>query len=113
MTKEIRWNAEEIKRLRQGHVYNDMSEEIEAAAKRLADDNVVDVWTAKLIVVMIMNCGAYTAIRVTNTRIEFKFGVGNADVMDENCVITTYVCGFKAFRTELKNYVNDLFGYLR
>ena len=113
MTKEIKWSKEEMKALRAGHVYNDMTAEINESAKRLADENAVDEWTAKIIVVMLMNCGSYTTIRTTRTRIEFKFGDGNADVMDEDCVVTTYVLGTKAFRTELKNYVNDLFGYLR
>ena len=113
MTKEIKWSKEEMKALRAGHVYNDMTTEFKESAKRLADENAVDVWTAKLIIVMLMNCSAYTAIRVTRTRIEFKFGPGNADVMDEECSITTYVLGTKAFRTDLQAYVNDLFGYLR
>ena len=113
MAKEIKWDVKEIKKLRQGHVYNDMSDEFEETAKRLAVENGIDEWTAKLIVIMIMNCGSYTTIRTTRTRIEFKFSSGNADVMDENCVITTYVLGTKAFRTDLQNYINDLFGYLR
>ena len=111
--KNIIWNKEEIKRLRQGHVYNDMSDEFEETAKHLAVENGIDEWTAKIIVVMLMNCGVYTAIRITNTRIEFKVGSGSADVLNENCVITAYAGGIKAFRVGIENYVNNLIGYLR
>ena len=111
--KEIKWNAKEIEMLRKGHVYNDMTDEVQTAAERLAVDNAVDVWTAKIIVVMLMNCGVYTAIRITNTRIEFKVGSGSADVLNENCVITAYAGGIKAFRVGIENYVNNLVGYLR
>lgn len=111
--KEVIWNKEEIEKLRQGHVYNDMTDEIQTAAERLATDNAVDVWTAKIIIVMLMNCGVYTAIKITNTRIEFKVGSGSADVLDENSVITAYAGGIKAFRVGIENYVNNLVGYLR
>lgn len=111
--KTIKWDKETIKNLKKGHIYNDMSTEIEETAERLAVENAVDVWTAKIIVVMLMNCGAYTAVRATNTRIEFIIGSGNADVLNEDCAITAYTCGIKAFRVTLENYLNDLFGYLR
>lgn len=111
--KSIVWNGEEIKTLKNGHIYNDMLEEVKASAKKLADANTLDEGIARIIVVMLMHYSAYTAINVTKTRVEFKIGSGNADVLDKNCVITAYVVGTKAFRIELKNYLNDLFGYLR
>lgn len=111
--KTIKWNKEEIENLKKGHIYNDMSDEIENTAKRLAADNAVDVWTAKIIILMLMNCRTYTVIRATRTRIEFKIGSGCADVLNEDCAVMAYVCGTKAFRMGIENYLNDLYGYLR
>lgn len=111
--KNIIWDREEIRVLKEGHIYNDISEEIKAAAERLAAENAINKKNAKIIVLMLMNCGAYTTVRMTNTRIEFKFNSENADVLNENYIVTCYVCGTKASRTELKNYINSLYGYLR
>ena len=111
--KEIKWNAEEIRILRKGHVYNDMSEEIKIAAEHLAEMNAIDICTAKIIILMLMNCSAYTAVNVSNTKIEFKFNSENADIINEDCIVTCYVCKKRVSRTELKNYINSLFGYLR
>lgn len=111
--KNIVWNHEEINRLRKGHVYNDMSDEIKVSAKKLADTNVISEGMARVIVVMLMSCGAYKAIRMTNTRVEFIIGSGNADVLYEGYAVTAYACGIKAFRMGIENYLNDLFGYLR
>ena len=111
--KEIKWNVEEIRALRKGHVYNDMFEEIEIAAKHLAETNAINERMAKIIVLMLMNCSAYTAVSISNTRVEFKFNSENADIINKNWIVTSYVCGTKVSRTELKNYINSLYGYLR
>lgn len=110
--KEIKWNNEEIKTIRKAHKYINVSEQIDTFAVRLSNANNIDRWTAKIISVMLMSC-SYTAIRMTDTRIEFIVGSGNADVLDENCAVTAYVCGTKAFRMGIENYLNDLYGYLR
>ena len=111
--KRIVWNKDEIKALKDGHIYNDMSEEIKESAKRLADMNAISEGMAKIIVVMLMSCGAYKAIKMTNTRVEFIIGSGNADIVYEGYAVTAYACGTKAFRMGLEVYLNDLFGYLR
>lgn len=111
--KNIVWNREEIKNLKKGHVYNDMTDEIEISAKHLADINKIDRGMAKVIILMLMSYGAYKAVRMTNTRVEFIIGSGNADILYEGYVITAYTCGIKAFRTGIDIYLCDLFGYLR
>lgn len=111
--KEIIWNAEEIRTLKRGHVYNDMFEEIKIAAEHLAAENAIDEEKAKIIVLMLMNCSAYTTVSISNTRIEFKFNSENADIINDNYIVTCYVCETKVSRTELKNYINSLYGYLR
>lgn len=111
--KKIVWNPEEIRTLKRGHVYDDMSEEIKAAAERLAAKNAIDEEKAKIIVLMLMNCNAYTTVSISNTRIEFKFNSENADIINKNYVVTCYVCETKVSRIELRNYINSLYGYLR
>ena len=112
MTKTITWNKEEISALRKAHKYVNVSDQIDIFAARLANANNIDNWRAKIISVMLMSC-SYTAIRMTDTRIEFIIGSGNADILDENCAVTAYVCGTKAFCIGIENYLNDLYGYLR
>lgn len=111
--KNVIWDREEIRALREGHIYNDMSDEIKVSAKRLANVNAIDERTAKIIVLMLMRCSAYTAVNVSNTRVEFVFGPENADIVNENYVVVSYICGTKATRIGIDNYLNDLFGYLR
>lgn len=112
MTKTITWNDNEIKAIKKMHRYANVSNQINTFAARLANANNIDNWRAKIISVMLMNCN-YTAIRMTDTRIEFIIGSDNADILDENCAVTAYVCGTKAFCIGIKNYLNDLYGYLK
>lgn len=112
MTKTITWNDNEIKAIKKMHRYANVSDQIDIFAARLANANNIDNWRAKIISVMLMSC-SYTAIRMTDTRIEFIIGSGNADILDENCTVTAYVCGTKAFRMRIENYLNDLYNYLR
>lgn len=111
--KNVIWDREEIRALREGHIYNDMSDEIKVSTKRLASANAIDEGMAKIIILMLMRCSAYTAVNVSNTRVELVFGSGNADIVNEDCVVISYVCGTKATRIGIDNYLNDLFGYLR
>lgn len=111
--KNIIWDREEIRVLKEGHIYNDMFDEIKISAKRLANANAIDEGIARIIVLMLMRCSAYTAVNVSNTRIEFVFGPENADIINEDCAVISYVCGTKASRIGIDNYLNDLFIYLR
>ena len=112
MTKTIKWNADRIFGLKRGHVFNDMTDEITAYSLELAAKNDIDYRTAQIIVLCLM-ANKYEEIKVSNTKIELKFGSGNADVINDDCIITAYVCGTKAFLVRIENYLNDLYDYLR
>ena len=112
--KNIVWSIEKINELRKQH-YERMvntSENIDAYAQDLADKNGINFYTAKVIVIMLINCRCYTKIRMSKSYIEFLMSPKIADVLNADYRITAYVLGKKSFSTNIAYYVHDLYKHL-